>query len=252
MTATVAIPQPVDLTQAFAVALVWDRDPSFSTQERLQEVVDRFSQHALHGAFVRLTKDAYVSPQLLVSGRSAQVVFARFPFEKQALRLLARALMYVYFREHITLRVSLLASAPVSPYSGGHVVAAPRDLDATLTPAQLPFPARHVWCAKQIELQMTFYGSVPEAVVDGFDDLVAIWVLFASDGAYTSADQFLAYDEDEDVDVCVDVPTVGDDFAEWMITSYGVGGECATPLFNMMGGYPWSGYPPVEVVLERG
>lgn len=90
------------------------------------------------------------------------------------------------------------------------------------------------WCCKRPSIEIIFNCDIEPALADRIDERVSAWALFSRMGAYCSAEQFSVVDEDVDVGVFLDLPTVGCDWIEWSTTRIEVPEEAIPVLINQL------------------
>lgn len=159
----------------------------------------------------------------LPSADGVSVQWSLFETAPVALRHLVTALRYRgrMSGSPLSLRLERTAAA-----------AAAANAPATQLPA--PFELDLLWYYKRLTLELSFSGAFDPAIVPSVDTLVDAWAAFTRMGAFCTQDKVNSAEEDLDVGVEFDPPTVGVDWIAWSLVAIDVPEEALCVLVNLL------------------
>ena len=233
----ISIRHALDLSQPIELTVDWDSSTEHeaSLAAAHAEAIRRFRAHLVSGAFASRFGGSPCGAEVhqATGPNRLRIEFDAYPVEPQSLRLLARAIQYQHcIRDSRAVICFSGQPAAAGGAPGGMFTAA--DLEQQLTLKAVPFEVHSQWCYKYLTLELTFGDPLPEALVQALDDAVANWSVLGNLGAYASSEELDAFDPDEQMELLLDVPTIGEDFMSWSITQLNVPNQCVTPLLNML------------------
>jgi hypothetical protein len=230
----ISLRDSIDLAKPIGLTVDWEfsGDDQTGLIVAQTQAIQRFQAHISSGAFAP-GPAAGVEAHESREPNQLRIFLNFYPCEPQSLRLLVCALQYQH---------CVLDSRAVINFSGDKArgrtasgaVLTTADLMKPLTALAAPFPIYAQWCYKYLTLELSFSSSPPADLQERLDDAVANWCVLGNLGAYAYSAELDAFDPDEQMQLLVDVPTIGEDFMTWSISQLNMPKQCLIPLFNML------------------